>query len=289
MRPKILVTGANGYIASLVRLYNADAFDFTCVSHSDLDFSKTKDVADYFEKADFDIVFHTAANTTTADCERDPEGTHRINSESAIEIARICAMREKRMIFLSTEQLFNGKTQPGPFKETEEPLCVTDYGKQKLEVDSWIRANLKDYVIFRLSWQFGLPFAHVKVSPGILERVMKAVKTDTPTKFTVNEKRCMTYAQRLADGFGRLTEAPTGVYNIASENDLTTYESARYIAKRLGCSDAETEKLILPDYERYADRFRDYRLDANKTKELGVPLATFEEDVDTCLKDFGLL
>ena len=124
MRPKILVTGANGYIASLVRLYNADAFDFTCVSHSDLDFSKTKDVADYFEKADFDIVFHTAANTTTADCERDPEGTHRINSESAIEIARICAMREKRMIFLSTEQLFNGKTQPGPLRKRPKSPCA---------------------------------------------------------------------------------------------------------------------------------------------------------------------
>ena len=289
MRPKILVTGANGYIASLVRLYNAGSYDFTCVSHSELDFSKPKDVADKFEKADYDIVFHTAANTTTADCERDSEGTHRINSESAIEIARICAERDKRMLFLSTEQLFNGKTQPGPFKEAEEPLCVTDYGKQKLEVDSWIRANLSDYVIFRLSWQFGLPMAHVRVSPGILERVMKAVRTGTPTKFTVNEKRCMTYAQRLADGFCKLVDAPTGVYNIASENDLTTYESARYIAKRLGCSDTQVEQLILPDDERYSDRFRDYRLDGSKARELGVPLATFEEDVDTCLKDFGLL
>lgn len=289
MKPKVIVTGANGYIASLVRLYNAGSFDFTCVSHSQLDFSKPKDVASYFEKADFDLVFHTAANATTADCARDPEGTHRINTESAIEIARVCDARNKRMVFLSTEQLFNGKAQPGPFTEVEEPQSVTDYGRQKAEVDSWMRANLSNYVILRLSWQFGLPMPHVRVSPGILGRVLKAVRTATPTKFTVNEKRCMTYAQHLADGFGKLAEAPSGVYNVASENDLTTYDAARFVAKRLGCSDTQVEELILPDRERYADRFRDFRLDGSKARALGVPLTSFEEDVDTCLRDFGLL
>ena len=38
---------------------------------------------------------------------------------------------------------------------------------------------------------------------------------------------------------------------------------------------------------RYADRFRDYRLNADKLKGYGIDFGTVEEDLDRCLKDFG--
>ena len=34
-KPRVVVTGANGYLASLIRLYNADKFDFVNVTRSD--------------------------------------------------------------------------------------------------------------------------------------------------------------------------------------------------------------------------------------------------------------
>ena len=59
------------------------------------------------------------------------------------------------------------------------------------------------------------------------------------------------------------------------------------VAHKLGASNTEVEQLILPDRERYAERFRDYRLDASKARQAGIELGTFEEDVDLCLRDFG--
>lgn len=35
------------------------------------------------------------------------------------------------------------------------------------------------------------------------------------------------------------------------------------------------------------DRFRDYRLDSEKLESLGIHFATFEEDVNEILMDFG--
>jgi dTDP-4-dehydrorhamnose reductase len=288
MKQKVLVTGSHGFLASLVMLYNGGNFDFEGVSRSDVDYSNPQQVGAYFADKDFDIIFHTAANATTAACEGDPEGTHKVNCESAIEIAKVCRDRGKRMIFISTEQLFNGKSTPGPFDESEEPESVTNYGRQKAEVDAWMRENMDDYVILRLSWQFGLALPHVRVSPGILINVVRALRTDTPTLFTVNEHRCMTYAQHLADGFKTITGLDSGVYNIASENHLNTYECARLVAKKLGCSEEKINRIILPNHERYADRHRDFRLDGSKAKAAGIPLASFEEDVDQCLSDFGL-
>lgn len=287
MRQKVLVTGSRGYLASLTSLYNQDDFEFVGVSRKDVDYSNPAAVEAFFSACDFDLLFHTAANATTADCENDPQGTGLVNRDSAIAIAKVCQDKGKRLVFISTEQLFNGRTEGAPFDEEAEPAPVTNYGRQKADVDAWMREHMDNYVILRLSWQFGLSLPRVKASPNILGNTLRALRTHTPTKFTANERRCMTYAQHLADGFSLLPTIESGVYNFASANDKTTYEAARFIAQRLGATPQEIDELILPDTQRYADRHRDFRLDGSKAKAAGFALSTFEEDVQRCLSDFG--
>lgn len=153
---RVAITGASGYLASLIQIYNGDSFEFVPISRRDVDYLKPESVETYVRDLDFDLMLHMAANATTADCENDPERTHLVNCDSAIAIARACQDLGRRMIFISTEQLYNGKTVPGPFNEGTEPSCVTAYGQQKLEVDTWLRANASNYVTLRLSWMFGL-------------------------------------------------------------------------------------------------------------------------------------
>ena len=284
---RIVITGATGYLASLIQLYNRDRFTFVPVSRTDVDYTKPDEVERYFSNLDFDLLFHTAANATTAACENDPAGTDLVNRDSALAIGRACAAKGKRMVFISTEQVFNGKDVAGPFDESVEPCSVTRYGQQKAAVDAWMHDNLDDYVTIRLSWMFGLPLPHIKPSPGILGNVLATLRSNTPTRFTANERRCMTYAQRLADQFANIVALPSGLYHFASENDLTTYEAARLTAERLGASADQVDTLILPDTERYADRFRDFRLDTSKARAAGIELGTFEDDLDRCLADFG--
>jgi dTDP-4-dehydrorhamnose reductase len=284
---RVAITGATGYLASLIRLYNQGRFAFVPVSRNDIDYTKPDEVEHYIAALDVDIVFHTAANATTAACENDPAGTDLVNRDSAIAVARACAETGKRMLFISTEQVFNGKRVAGPFDETVEPDSVTRYGQQKAAVDAWMHDNLDDYVTVRLSWMFGLPLPHVKPSPNLVGNVIQALASSAPTRFTANERRCLTYAQRLADQFAELCTLPTGLYHFASANEHTTYEAARIIAERLGASESQIDELILPDTERYANRFRDFRLDACKARSAGIELGTFEEDLELCLGDFG--
>lgn len=317
-KPKVLVTGCHGFLASSIMLFNANRFDFVGVSRHDVDYSDPAAVDRFFHEQDFDLCLHAAADATTAHCENDPADTHRVNTEAAIQVAQACRDRGKRLIFVSTEQVFNGKptalasndpaTAPcglsdtssdrtatvgspaAPFSEDEPTSSVTNYGKQKAEVDAWLAQNMSDYVTVRLSWQFGLPMPRVKPSPNIVTNVLHTMETQRPTGFRVHEKRCMTYAMHLVDGFGTLCSAPCGVYNIASENPgLSTYECAQLVARKLGYSPAQIQRLILPDTTTYAERPRDFRLDGSKARQLGVSLGTFEEDVEKCLRDFGRL
>lgn len=284
---KVLITGGEGFLASMVQRYNKEKFDFEPVYFGEVDYTNMDAVRDFFSNKDFDICFHTAANANTQACENDLEGTNAVNRDAAIEISKICREKGKRMMFISTEQLFNGYDEPGPWTEEDTPKSVTNYGIQKSEVDAWMHENMDNYVTLRLSWQFGMAMPGIKPSPGIVLNVLRALHSKTPTKFTVNEKRCMTYAMHLAEEFEKVTELESGIYHFASANDKSTYESAKFVAERWGATQTEIDELILPDNERYAERFRDYRLDASKARAAGINLATFDEDVDRCLSDFG--
>ena len=285
---RILVTGARGYLASLAQLYNAGRYEFVRVSHTDVDFRDPTGVERFFREKDFDVCLHMAADATTAHCEQDPEGTHRVNTESATAIARVCRERGKRVVFISTEQCFNASPGAAPFAEDDEQASTTRYGQQKMEADAWIRANVDDYLILRFSWMFGLALPGVKPSPNILTNVMATLRSGEPAAFRVHERRNMTYAQRFAGQLPQILALPSGAYHFASQNGRTTYETARLVAERLGCSAAELDRLILPDEKTYAERPRDFRLASDKIRAAGIELGTFEEDLDLCLRDFGL-
>ena len=257
------------------------------MTRKDADLSDPEAVAQFVSKQDFDICFHTAANATTAVCEDNPALAHQINVESTEAIAKVCAQKGAKLIFCSTEQIFNGKAEHGPFKEEEEPQAVTVYGQNKIECESIISKLCPDAVILRYSWMMGLSMPGIKASPNIVANVMNAILRQSPTLFTVNEKRCMTYARHLAEQFEAITKLPAGVYHVASHNNKSTYESAKFVAEAIGATPEAIEKYILPNYERYADRFRDYRLDAGKLSKYGITFGTFDEDVLQILSDFG--
>lgn len=282
----ILVTGANGYLASLVYKKNAHKFHWIRMTRKEADFSNPESVESFLRTQDFDICFHTAANANTAFCNENPELVHKINVESTQKIIEACQEKNALLIFSSTEQAFNGKENRGPFKEEEELSAVTIYGQNKIECEDLIHQQLSNAIILRYSWQMGLSYEGVKASPNIIQNVMNALLHQQPTKFTCNEKRSLTYAKHLAEQFDRIVELEPGTYHVAAKNEKTTYEAAVYIAQQLNASQESIEKYILPNTERYSDRFRDYRLDASKLEEKGIVFGTFEENVEEVLKDF---
>ncbi len=283
----ILVTGSNGYIASLVYAYQKDHFHFIRMTRKDADFQNPEDVKAFISKQNFDICFHTAANATTKFCDENPDLAHKINVESTQAIIDVCKEKNAKLIFCSTEQVFNGKENQGPFTEEETPKSVTVYGQNKIECETLIKNQLQNSIILRFSWMMGLSYEGVKASPSIIKNVMNALITQNPTLFTVNEKRCMTYAKHLAKQFDRIVNLDSGIYHCASDNDKSTYESALYVAHAIGANEEVIQKYILPNHERYTDRFRDYRLNNQKLKENGIYFGSFEEDVLEILSDFG--
>ena len=152
---KIVITGGNGYIASLVKEALQSSMEIISLTRKELDLGDTDAVRSWFKSHDYDYVFHTGAMAQTADCEKYPELTHRINVDCTKEIATACKEKNARLIFISTEQCFNGKTEEGPFKEDTSLCSVTAYGNHKVECEDFITSSLEDYIILRFSWMLG--------------------------------------------------------------------------------------------------------------------------------------
>ena len=283
----ILVTGANGYLANYVYHENKDEFKWIKMTRKDADFSNPSAVRKFIEKQDFDICFHCAANASTAICEDNPQLANKINVESTKVIVDICKEKNARLIFCSSEQVFNGKENPGPFKETELPIAVSVYGQNKIDCEKYIRSQEIDAIILRFSWMMGLSFDSIKASASIVKNVMNALIKQEPTLFTCNEKRGMTYAKYFAKQFKAISKLPSDTYHVCCQNEFTTYQAACYIAKQLGCKQETIEQIILPNYKRYQDRFRDFRLDASKLASYGITFGTFKKNIDELLRDFN--
>jgi dTDP-4-dehydrorhamnose reductase len=65
----------------------------------------------------------------------------------------MCAERDVRLLFTSSEQVFDGLQEN--YKETDSPAPGNEYGRQKLEAETAIREICPDAAVVRISVLFG--------------------------------------------------------------------------------------------------------------------------------------
>lgn len=84
----------------------------------------------------YDAVVFCAAATKLADCEEHPDRTHKINVEAIIDLASFLSLQGSYLLFLSTNQVFDGSR---PKCKVSEPVCpISEYGRQKAEAERLI-------------------------------------------------------------------------------------------------------------------------------------------------------
>lgn len=281
---KIAITGANGYLAKLIMHSNKD-INFIKISHSQVDFSNKQELSNYISNLDFDVFCHFAAICDTKTCEEQEKYTNAINYDAVKIISDICQNKNKKLLFLSTEQVFNNTNYNSPITENAVPNSCTNYGNQKLNSEAYISSNNDNYVILRLSWMFGFDFDNIKSSHNIYMQVKNALVNKEAYKFKCNEKRSLTYAQNLANNFKSILKLNTGIYHFAANNDLSTYEAAVYIAKALGYDKAYIDQYILKDKISYQYNPRYIVLNNEKLKANNIIIDNFKDQVIQCIND----
>lgn len=286
---KILLIGSTGFFGSRFMEFHKDKYDIVGIGSRELDVTNERKVMDMVSRVDPDIVMNAAAITVTKKCQEQPQLSHDVNVVGNVNVAKACRETGARMLFFSTEQVYNGNQEQGPYSELVVPVPATNYGMQKLQGEKLVREILQDELwILRFSWLFGLPERSGKLSGNILWNILSALVKGEKVKLPDNEFRGMTYIYDLLDQFPKVFQLSYGTYNIGSENNSSTYELGRNILVKLGLQH-RIDEILVKDTDKYPSGMKDLRMDTSKLAQHGVALPSTEQGIERCLKEFGYM
>lgn len=284
---KILLTGGNGFFCTRFAQRYKNAYEILSASSSMLDITDEEKVTEILESFNPDYVIHAAAKASTEFCDKNPKLAYKINVTGALNVAKACKKVHSKMIFLSTEQVFNGNTEVGPYTEDDTPCPDTMYGKNKLEAEGLLKEVLDELWVIRFTWLFGMPERNCGMSPNILWGTLTDILNGKKTKATPNEYRGLTYVHEVIDQFPMIFEIPYGIYHLGSNNSLSRYDICSFIFKEVGL-EHRIEELLEVDSEKYKDHPRDVRLCTDKIKSYGLEFSEAKDGISKCLKEFKI-
>ncbi|MDP6686137.1 MAG: SDR family oxidoreductase [Candidatus Omnitrophota bacterium] len=286
---KLLLIGASGVFGS--KFYN-DAVDKkwgvlgTFCSHESkglkhLDVTDKREVEKMFNLSNPKVVVWCGGVTDVDFCERKPKLAEDVNIKGTLNLIKRVKERDIKLIFLSTDYVFDG--EEGPYKENDAPSPINVYGRTKLEAEEAIKGILKEFLIVRTAQLYGMDTRDNNFALKIIQNMRNKKIVSAADDFYCTP----TYVGDLAAGVITLLEAnKKGVYNVAGEEFLNRYEYVRKIAKVFSLDKSLIEKVKLKDLRLKAKRPKLAGLKVDKIiSETGLEMLDCDDGLERLKKD----
>lgn len=287
---KIVITGGSGFVGSRFKKMYEHKYDIKALSSRDLDVSNQKAVDDFMDKEKPDYVFHFAGLANQQYCIDHPDQAYAVNVLGTVYLAKACQRLNAKMVFSSTEQLFNGSQEQGPYNEESQPVPNTVYGQNKWEAEQKLPDILKECWIVRFTWIFGLPEKDCAGGSNILMDTLKSILYNEPIHVSQYEFRGMSDVDEICQNLVKLLELPYGTYHMGSTNNNSRYDIVQYIMEEIGLSEDRIRELLIADNSKYNENcWRELRLDNTKAKKAGMEFTDTKEAIHRCLKRFSII
>ena len=294
MKKKLLLTGYGGFVAGSVAWNARKDWEIHAVSVTEaacqedgftcynFDLRDTDQLRSLFETVCPDAVIHTAALADIDYCQAHPEDAEAINVGVTATLASLCGENNTRMLFCSTDSVFDGVK--GHYVEEDTPNPLNTYAETKVKAEQLVRETAGNAVVTRLSLVMGLPV--MGAGNSFLARMMASLEAGKEVAFPENEIRTPVDVITLGRAFLELAQMDcTGFVHLAGSTRLNRYEMAQHIARRLGLPEELVTATDSNSMPGRAKRPNDASLNNTKAKALlTTPMRSLDEALDLVLQ-----
>lgn len=224
---KILLFGAGGLLGRHLAAHLPHCgHELTSLTHAEADITDAEKLDKLFAQP-WDAVVNAAAICNFDACERDPDGTARVNCEAPLDLARRCAALGSLFVQFSSDYVFNGERDQ-PLDEEEIPSPLSRYGEQKATLEREIPLLCAHNLVIRLSWLYGLGGkTFMSLLPGLLSK-------NKSLDIASGKKGCCLYAVDAAVWVERLIiSGASGLFNLVNRGETSWEEFAQACALRM--------------------------------------------------------
>ncbi len=255
----VLITGCRGQLGSdllegLSSDYRVDGIDI-----DDLDLTDAGGVFEYFRETRPKMVVHAAAYTDVDGCESNVGQAMTVNGTATRQIALACRDIGAKMIYYSTDYVFDGAGRDGRgYVEEDRPDPQTVYGRSKLAGEKAIAGVLEDFVVLRIAWTYGATgsnFVKTMVRLGKTQIKQKELgEVPKPLQVVDDQIGNPTWTVEVVRQTQRvIRERVRGLCHATSEGSCSWYEFARDVFEELSM-DVDVEPCSTDQYPRPAPR-----------------------------------
>jgi dTDP-4-dehydrorhamnose reductase len=267
---KVAIIGSNGQLGSdLARELSSRGCAVSELTHELVQVESQHSVQRALTATLPDVVMNTAAFHNFAHCEADPSRSFAINSQGALNVARVTRELGAINVFFSTDYVFDGRKN-APYVEDDSANPLSVYGRTKLEGERHsLECNPRTYVI-RVSGLYGnVPcrakggnFVTTMMRRGKEQRVVSVVDDEvlTPTSTAAIAARVLDVVH--SDAYG--------LFHLTCEGSCSWYDFAEVIFEQLGLP-AQLERCRGHDSGDAIGRPRYSVLENARSKTLGLP------------------
>jgi dTDP-4-dehydrorhamnose reductase len=260
---KVLITGVNGLLGQAVaRKFRGEFEIYGCDLASDayagdhlikyfqLDLGARNDVLRTISNLKPGIILNTAAYTDVDGCERDRDKCWNVNAKAVEVIEEACRKFKPLLVQISTDYIFDGNA--GPYRESDAPKPLGNYGMSKLTAEKSIRTGSLDYIIARTQILYG---SGIRIRSNFVTWTIDKLKRGEKIRVVNDQIGNPTLADDLAEAIFRLIiKEEYGIFHIAGNEICNRYVFALKIADIFGLDRSLIEEVTTAQLGQTAKR-----------------------------------
>jgi len=271
-----LALRATRYYYNVLATYNTtEAKKIPGVKWLKMDITNRDNVQTIINKFSPGVIIHTAAITNVGTCARCREKARLVNIGGTENVASTARKSGCRLIFISTDFVFQG--DKGSYSEKDNPHPLSLYGKTKLIAEASVMSLASNICIARVSLLYGFS---VNESTCFTDVIIFRLTNGKTVDLFVDEIRTPIYVKNLCKiliEFANRRDLQ-GIYHLGGPERMSRLQFGWKLCKTFGLNRRLIQPIKMRMYISKGTRPKDCSLNSVKaTKELTTRIWTIDD------------